>query len=98
VTAETEPLFKNILCPVDSSPTAAAAAELALAFARHSGSRLTTFHVIEGVQPADGISRDEAILATAGKLNLRSHRHRPAYSRPIRRRLPMGTLQCSIAS
>src|SRR5688572_15525842 len=24
VTAETEPLFKNILCPVDSSPTAAA--------------------------------------------------------------------------
>ena len=63
------PLFRNILCPVDSSPAAAAASEVALALAQHSGSRLTTFHVVDGVQPLDGLSRDEAILATAGKLD-----------------------------
>lgn len=68
-TAHTRPLFRNILCPVDSSPAAAAASEVALALAQHSGSRLTTFHVLEAVQSLDGMSRDEAIVATAGKLN-----------------------------
>lgn len=65
---ETDPVFKNILCPVDSSPAAAAASELALAFAQYAGSRLTTFHVFEGAWRVDGTSRDEAILATVGKL------------------------------
>lgn len=67
--AGTWPVFRNILCPVDASLAAAAASEVAVALARHSGSRLTTFHVVEAVQPVDGISRDEAILATAAKLN-----------------------------
>ena len=66
---ETDALFKNILCPVDSSPAAATASELALAFAQFSGSRLTTFHVFEADRRGDGISRDEAILTTVGKLN-----------------------------
>jgi nucleotide-binding universal stress UspA family protein len=57
------------LCAVDSSTAAAAASQFALALAQHSGSRLTTFHVLEGAQPADAMSRDEAILATTTKLN-----------------------------
>jgi nucleotide-binding universal stress UspA family protein len=67
--AEARPVFKSVLCPVDASPAAAAASELALALAQHFGSRLTTFHVHEGVQSVDGVSRDEIILATAAKLN-----------------------------
>jgi nucleotide-binding universal stress UspA family protein len=66
---EADALFKNILCPVDSSPAAAAASELALALAQQSGSRLTTFHVLEGDRRVDGIARDEAILTTVRKLN-----------------------------
>jgi nucleotide-binding universal stress UspA family protein len=67
--AGSDPVFKNILCPVDSSPAAAAASELALAFAQYAGSRLTTFHVFEGSRRVDGTSRDEAILATVGGLH-----------------------------
>jgi nucleotide-binding universal stress UspA family protein len=63
VTAENEPLFRNILCPVDSSPTAAAAAELALALAQHSGSRLTTFHVIDGAFASDATDRPDGNVA-----------------------------------
>jgi nucleotide-binding universal stress UspA family protein len=68
-TVDTRSLFRNILCPVDSSSAAAAASEIALALAQYSGSRLTTFHIREGVHSVDGMARDEAILATASKLN-----------------------------
>lgn len=65
----TWPSFKNILCAVDSSPAAAAASQAALAVAKHSRSRLTTFHVLEGAHSVDAVSRDDAILATTTRLN-----------------------------
>lgn len=67
--ADTGPLFKNVLCAVDSSPAAAAASQVAVELVQRSGSRLTTFHVLEGTHSVDAISRDEAILATMSRLN-----------------------------
>ena len=42
-----EPMFRNILCPVDSSPPAVAALKQAVALAK-PGSRLTALHVLDG--------------------------------------------------
>jgi nucleotide-binding universal stress UspA family protein len=69
VSAEHLPAFMNILCPIDSSPAAAAASKLAVALAAIEGSRLTTFHVHDDIQFADGTSRDAAILSTTAKLD-----------------------------
>lgn len=62
-------LFKNILCAVDSSRAAAAASQFALDLAQHSGSQLTTFNVVEGAHSVGAKSRDEAIVATTGRLD-----------------------------
>ena len=58
--ADSQPTFRNILCPVDSSPPAVAALKQAVVLAQ-SGSRLTALHVLEGfpeeaVQAASGAS------------------------------------------
>ena len=45
--ADTQPTFRNILCPVDSSPPAVAALKQAVVLAQ-PGSRLTALHVLEG--------------------------------------------------
>ena len=42
-----EPMFRNILCPVDSSPPAVAALKQAVVLAK-PGSRLTALHVLDG--------------------------------------------------
>jgi nucleotide-binding universal stress UspA family protein len=45
--ADTQPMFRNILCPVDSSPPAVAALKQAVVLAK-PGSRLTALHVLDG--------------------------------------------------
>jgi nucleotide-binding universal stress UspA family protein len=45
--ADTQPTFTNILCPVDSSPPAVAALKQAVVLAQ-PGSRLTALHVLDG--------------------------------------------------
>ena len=45
--ADAQPMFRNILCPVDSSPPAVAALRQAVVLAQ-PGSRLTALHVLDG--------------------------------------------------
>ena len=52
--ADTQPTFTNILCPVDSSPPAVAALKQAVVLAQ-PGSRLTALHVLEGL-PQEAVS------------------------------------------
>ncbi len=52
--ADTQPTFTNILCPVDSSPPAVAALKQAVVLAQ-PGSRLTALHVLEGF-PQEAVS------------------------------------------
>lgn len=52
--ADTQPTFTNILCPVDSSPPAVAALKQAVVLAQR-GSRLTALHVLEGF-PQEAVS------------------------------------------
>ena len=58
--ADTQPMFRNILCPLDSSPPAVAALKQAVDLAK-PGSRLTALHVLEGFPQGAVPSASESI-------------------------------------